>query len=145
MWRQLGARSVAEALGPPPGVVHLNLPFREPLMPTGGPVPDVPGRADGAPWTVATRVRREPDDALVDRLAATIRATERGLLVGGWGADVRPETAARFAAASGWPILADPLSGLRVGDAAVSTYDALLRVPAFVTTPKRLPSGAMPN
>jgi 2-succinyl-5-enolpyruvyl-6-hydroxy-3-cyclohexene-1-carboxylate synthase len=36
-----------------------------------------------------------------------------------------------FAAASGWPVLADPLSGARRGPAAISTYDGLLRAPRF--------------
>jgi 2-succinyl-5-enolpyruvyl-6-hydroxy-3-cyclohexene-1-carboxylate synthase len=36
-----------------------------------------------------------------------------------------------FAAASGWPVLADPLSGARRGPAAISTYDGLVRAPRF--------------
>jgi 2-succinyl-5-enolpyruvyl-6-hydroxy-3-cyclohexene-1-carboxylate synthase len=36
-----------------------------------------------------------------------------------------------FAAAAGWPVLADPLSGARRGPAAISTYDSLLRLPEF--------------
>lgn len=133
-WRSLAARAVAEALGPPAGPVHLNLPFREPLVPTGAPLVDSPGRAGGRPWSVARTGRREPDDATVERVAAAVRAAPLGLLVAGWGTAVSPSTAARFAATSGWPVLADPISGLRSGPHAVSTYDALLRVPGFAAT-----------
>ncbi len=41
------------------------------------------------------------------------------------------EAAADAAAALGWPLLADPMSGGRRGAAAVAHYDALLRDPAF--------------
>jgi 2-succinyl-5-enolpyruvyl-6-hydroxy-3-cyclohexene-1-carboxylate synthase len=51
--------------------------------------------------------------------------------VAGWGAELDPRAADRFAAASGWPVLADPLSGARRGPHAVSTYDGLLRAPRF--------------
>ncbi|MGH8978054.1 MAG: thiamine pyrophosphate-dependent enzyme, partial [Acidimicrobiia bacterium] len=37
----------------------------------------------------------------------------------------------RFARAAGWPVLADPISGVRGGSHAVSTYEALLRNVAF--------------
>ncbi len=48
-WRAIAARSVAAATGRPPGPVHLNLAFREPLVPTGDPLVDAPGRDGGAP------------------------------------------------------------------------------------------------
>ncbi|MGI8778168.1 MAG: 2-succinyl-5-enolpyruvyl-6-hydroxy-3-cyclohexene-1-carboxylic-acid synthase [Acidimicrobiales bacterium] len=129
-WRSLATRAVAEAMGPPPGPVHLNLAFREPLVPTGTPV-DAPGRADGAPWTVtrATSIVPQPGD--VDRLARAVAGTPRGLVVAGWGADVDSDSVERFAGGAGWPVLADALSGLRNGPLAISTYDALLRHPPF--------------
>ena len=131
-WRAAAARSVAEATGPPAGPVHLNLAFREPLVPTGAPLVDAPGRPDGRPWTEVVAARRVPDEQMVERVASAVRANPRGLLVAGWGNAVAPATAGRFAAAAGWPVLADPISGLRADGHAISTYDPLLRVPAFV-------------
>ncbi len=130
-WRAMASRSVAEAGGRPAGAVHLNLAFREPLLPTGAPLVDAPGRPDGLPWTVSTPSILAPDAATVECLAAVFAGTERGLLVAGWGAGARVETVARFARGLGWPVLADPLSGLRTGTHAVSTYEALLRSSGF--------------
>jgi len=125
-WRSVASRAVAEAMGPPSGPVHLNLAFREPLVPTGVAV-DAPGRADGAPWTACTSgpFRLHPDD--VERLAAMVAGARRGLVVAGWGTGADPGSVDRFAAAAGWPVLADAVSGLRSGPNAISTYDALLR------------------
>ncbi|MDQ3897869.1 MAG: thiamine pyrophosphate-dependent enzyme, partial [Actinomycetota bacterium] len=61
------------------------------------------------------------------RLAFAVAAETRGVIVAGWGADADPETVERFAEAAQWPVLADPISGLRQGRHAISTYDALLR------------------
>ncbi|MFN8035320.1 MAG: 2-succinyl-5-enolpyruvyl-6-hydroxy-3-cyclohexene-1-carboxylic-acid synthase [Acidimicrobiia bacterium] len=130
-WRSIASRAVGEALGQPRGPVHVNLPLREPLVPTGEPLVDAPGRPNGRPWTAVTHGRSSPDPALVDRITDDVLANPRGFLVAGWGAGVTPETARRFAHAAGWPILADPLSGLRTGDHAVSTYEALLRAEGF--------------
>jgi 2-succinyl-5-enolpyruvyl-6-hydroxy-3-cyclohexene-1-carboxylate synthase len=113
--------------------VHLNLPFREPLVPTGAELVSAPGRADGRAWVAVAPARRLPDDATVERLADALRSAPRGVLVAGWGTQVVPATAARFAAAAGWPVLADPLSNLRTGEHAVSTYDVLLRDVGFAT------------
>ncbi len=129
-WRSVAARSVATATGPPAGPVHLNLAFREPLVPTGDPVPS-PGRAGTAPWVISRGHRPAPDAADVERLASAVAGVERGLIVAGWGAAADPEVVEQFARVAGWPVLADPLSGLRTGARAVSTYDALLRAPAF--------------
>src|SRR5215207_1270953 len=130
-WRSIAARAVAESVGPPAGPVHLNLAFREPLVPTGAPLVDAPGRPDGRPWTSVTRPTRAPDEQTVARIAAAVREQPRGLIVAGWGSDAPAAAVDRVAAAAGWPVLADPISGLRQGPHAVSTYEALLRSPGF--------------
>ena len=130
-WRSVAARAAAEALGPPAGPVHLNLAFREPLLPTGEPLVDAPGRPDGRPWTSVAQPARGPDNATVARLAELARARPRGVVVAGWGSGASPAAVERFAAAARWPVLADPISGLREGPHAISTYEALLRSPGF--------------
>jgi 2-succinyl-5-enolpyruvyl-6-hydroxy-3-cyclohexene-1-carboxylate synthase len=141
-WRSLASRAWAEATSPLPGPVHLNLALAEPLVPPGpaaadpGPWPRLagdpaPGRAGGAPWTAAPAGVRSAAERDVAALAGAVRANPRGLLVAGWGPELDPATVDAFAAASGWPVLADPLSGARRGPAAVSTYDGLLRSERF--------------
>jgi 2-succinyl-5-enolpyruvyl-6-hydroxy-3-cyclohexene-1-carboxylate synthase len=132
VWRSTAARTVAVALGTPPGPVHWNLPFREPLVPTGEPLVDAPGRPDGAPWTASEAAAASlPAPAALLRAAAAIREQPRGLVVAGWGASASPAALDRFVEVAAWPVLADPVSGLRRGGAAVSTYDALLRDATF--------------
>jgi 2-succinyl-5-enolpyruvyl-6-hydroxy-3-cyclohexene-1-carboxylate synthase len=129
-WRALAARAAAEATGRPAGPVHLNLPFREPLVPTGEPLVDAPGRSDGRPWTASAPGVLAPSVEMLDALSHLVADRPRGLVVAGWGAAVRPTTALRFAAAAGWPVLADPISDLRV-PGTVATCDPLLRVAGF--------------
>ena len=133
-WRSVASRAVAAAAGPPAGPVHLNLAFREPLVPTGAEIVVPPGRDDCAPWVTSAARRPQPDAADVDRLAFVVAAETRGVIVAGWGADVDPEAVERFATAASWPVLADPISGVRQGPNAVSTYDALLRSPAVAAS-----------
>ncbi|MFN2536681.1 MAG: 2-succinyl-5-enolpyruvyl-6-hydroxy-3-cyclohexene-1-carboxylic-acid synthase [Mycobacteriales bacterium] len=99
-WRGLVCRAIACAagdLGNAPGPVHLNLAFREPLVPDGSGVPE--GRAGRAPWT--SRVRQGgptvPDDL-----------PDRTVVVLGDGADL---SALDLAEARGWPVIAEPSSG----------------------------------
>jgi 2-succinyl-5-enolpyruvyl-6-hydroxy-3-cyclohexene-1-carboxylate synthase len=139
-WRSLASRAWAEATGPPAGPVHLNLAFADPLVPLGPPDTGgwprlagepAAGRAGGAPWTAAPAGVRSAARGDVAALAEAVRANPNGLLVAGWGADLDPAAVDAFAAASGWPVLADPLSGARRGPAAISTYDGLIRAPRF--------------
>jgi len=123
-------RSVADATGVPPGPVHLNVPFAKPLEPTDVPAPPdsphgvpegweadhplaVAGR-DG-PFVATTSGRTHLDDAALADLATAVESAERGLVVAGPGDCGDADALAAFAAAAGFPILADPLSGLRYG------------------------------
>ena len=142
-WRPIAARVWAEATGPPAGPVHLNVAFREPLVPSSSQADSAavePGRMDGRPWTVSHRpvaTALSAQDAA--ELTERILAAERGLVVAGWGS---PAEASDVAACLGWPLMADAISGLRSpaagtgsqqpkGLQVVTTYEALLRVPAF--------------
>lgn len=135
-WRSTACRAWAEAHGPPAGPVHMNLPFREPLVPPAGArtPADHEGRPDHQPWTASAALPRSPSKAEVSDLAALVARHPRGLLVVGWGDGLDPAAVASFASAAGWPLLADTISGARAGEHAVSTYEALLRVPSFATT-----------
>ncbi len=117
-WRSVASRAWRRAGDHAPGPVHLNLPFREPLVGTAGPLPD------GEP--LAPRQRQSFDiDALVDLAGAP-----RGVIVAGKGVD-QPDSVQALADATGWPVLADPPSGCQVLDSAVVRFDALLRHRGF--------------
>ncbi|MCI3949152.1 MAG: hypothetical protein K0R11_1086 [Acidimicrobiales bacterium] len=120
-WRSLATRAVAEATGTRPGPVHLDLAFRDPLVGEPGPLP--PGRDDGAPWHRVWPLRRP---GTTEAVAEGLRAP-RGVVVAGAGAP--PAGVARLAEATGWPVLADPLSGCRL-PGAVAAFDSVLRVRA---------------
>jgi 2-succinyl-5-enolpyruvyl-6-hydroxy-3-cyclohexene-1-carboxylate synthase len=124
--RVTAGRAVAATTGTPPGPVHLNVPFGKPLEPT--PVPgDVPesfvteaplaaGGRDG-PFVSTAAGRPAPGDGDVTALAAAVEEAERGLVVcgPGDGSAPTPDALGRFVDATGYPVLADPLSGHRFG------------------------------
>jgi 2-succinyl-5-enolpyruvyl-6-hydroxy-3-cyclohexene-1-carboxylate synthase len=129
-WRALARRAIDETTGRPAGPVHVNLAFREPLVAeTRGAA--VPGRAGAMPSSSASRAATRPADADVERLAQIVRNHRQGVVVAGWGSGASAATVDAFATASGWPVLADPISGLRRGPSAVSTADMLAGVDAY--------------
>jgi 2-succinyl-5-enolpyruvyl-6-hydroxy-3-cyclohexene-1-carboxylate synthase len=118
--------------------VHINCPYREPLLPDHAAALAAPeARAEARPYVTVSAGARAPDAALVDMLAADLRTLPRGLIVCG-PHDTPPlaNVLTRLADALGYPILADPLSGLRNGDhdraLVLDCYDAFLRDAAFV-------------
>lgn len=115
-WRSLARRVRGAAVD---GPVHLNLPFREPLV---GDVDALP--APLAPWT-------PPADAVDDVDIPGALLAARGLIVMGGSSGVAPGRVLDLARGLGWPVLADPLSGARGASTVVSHADALLRHPGF--------------
>ncbi len=132
--RSLAERATHEASGLRPGPVHLNLPFREPLDPSG--TRSVSSR-------VPTLLRREPPThrAGASGLAAlgeALAGAARPLLVAGPLDPIDSEALeiAGWARRMGLPLLAEPLSGLRSGAASelaplIASADALLRCESF--------------
>lgn len=135
--RMMASRAATTAQAVPAGPVHLNFPLREPLIPLpGGPSASsgtdndsVSARAaEGQPYTHVVDGPRSlaKDDAAA--LARQWRRIERGVIV--CGPDTPEDAAApllRMAELLGWPVLADPLSGLRgdTGGAFVAEDTAL--------------------
>ena len=105
-WRSIAARAVATAAGDPPGPVHLNLPFREPLVGAAGVLPA--GRERGEPWVV-----RDAPRASVLQVPAG-----RTVIVGSAPGDC------------GFPVLADPRAGV-AGPCVIRHADAILRTADF--------------
>jgi 2-succinyl-5-enolpyruvyl-6-hydroxy-3-cyclohexene-1-carboxylate synthase len=118
-------RAVAKTTGANPGPVHLNVPVAKPLEPTElpGDVPDSLASADhlavegrDGPFVRTTTGRPTVSNATLEDLAGGLTG-DRGLLVAGPAnpGTVDPAAVADFCAATGVPVLADPLSGLRFG------------------------------
>jgi 2-succinyl-5-enolpyruvyl-6-hydroxy-3-cyclohexene-1-carboxylate synthase len=134
-WRSLACRawgSATGAAGGAAGPVHLNLAFRDPLVPDGSGAADdlaaLDGRPGGAPWVRFAAATAAPADPPV---TLELPWTERGLVVAGDGyRDAAPLLA--LAAAAGWPVLAEPSSGARRGPDALSAYQYLLATPGFM-------------
>jgi 2-succinyl-5-enolpyruvyl-6-hydroxy-3-cyclohexene-1-carboxylate synthase len=129
-WRSTVSRALAAALGQTgadAGPVHLNLPLREPLVPTAGddPWPEaLEGRPDGQPW-----VRVEPDAVTAPSAAsaAALAAPVSAVSVAAVAAWAEPDPVARtlvligdlprpdqfaqaldWAQRQGWPVVAEP-------------------------------------
>ena len=135
--RQLGCRAYFATLGEPPGPVHLNFPLRDPLAPEPEELDaeEWAGRADGSPWTAVRGHSPAPHAGDVQVLAARMAASPRGAIVCGPSAERPADPVARLAAVTGWPVLAEPTSGVRCGghdrSHVVAGYDVLLRGDAF--------------
>jgi 2-succinyl-5-enolpyruvyl-6-hydroxy-3-cyclohexene-1-carboxylate synthase len=154
------ARAVGTATGVEPGPVHLDVPLRKPLEPTTGGEAAPPGVPDSAvpegfvddhplavegrdgPFVAVTRGRSALSAAERRDLVDAVETAESGLVVCGPTDRPAPTSDAleEFAQATGFPVFADPLSGIRFGGHVDSDgvtvcggYDSYLA--AIETTP----------
>ena len=136
--RQTVAHAVERSLAPTQGPVHLNAPFRDPLVPS-----DDSGKADafGATidWELFFSHLSPPAPVLAVSDLPVFSHAVHGIIVAG---PAQPADPGAFAASVGeiarklgWPVLADGLSPVRnhasLVPHLVTRYDAILRSPAL--------------
>lgn len=123
-WRALAARVFDETQGHRPGPVHLNLPFDEPLFGVPGELP--PPRP--LRWST-TDSGSELSSTVVRDLSRRF-SQRRGVFVAG---SKVPRELLRSAEILGWPVFADPRSGVRIAhDNVIGGFDSLLRISELV-------------
>jgi 2-succinyl-5-enolpyruvyl-6-hydroxy-3-cyclohexene-1-carboxylate synthase len=115
LWRELALDAWGHAAA---GPVQLNLAFREPLL---GDVSELPARTREPSRSVRARSTDPVPDIDV----------ERGIILVGGRSGVHPDEILALRERTGWPIVADPTSGLRSLHGVISTADGILRNAAF--------------
>lgn len=130
--RTVASRAVAEAKTAPAGVVHLNFPLREPLVPIPTKIDFETARPAGQPYATVSSGVRAPEPTSIEKLANELAQIERGLIIAGPQTNPDfPVAVTQLAEHLGYPILADPLSQVRCGPHSrtnvIDSYDAFLR------------------
>ncbi|MFL6561128.1 MAG: 2-succinyl-5-enolpyruvyl-6-hydroxy-3-cyclohexene-1-carboxylic-acid synthase, partial [Bacillus sp. (in: firmicutes)] len=149
--RTVCARAVAIASGAPSGPVHLNFPFREPLIPKlESDLFQLQERPQGY-VKVHNGDLTIPDEQFQE-IAKKLTGTKKGVIVCGNISDNKfAEAVIRLGEKLKFPIIADPLSQLRSGKHSfvniIETYDTFLRnadAKAYLKPDIILRFGAMP-
>ena len=145
----LAARAWAAAHGTPAGPVHLNLPLEEPLH---GSLAELEQLA-AEPLQPLPQPPLAPTPALAPQPSPLNPAAPGAVVAGPWRGPLAelPAFAAallRWQRATGWPVLADGLSGLRgwPGLRLIHAYDLLLEAGhGLAPAPQLLRLGPMPS
>lgn len=123
-------RSVKTAVSQPKGPVHLNVPFREPLL------LDFEQQYDSA-GEITHLTGDSCFSSSVQDFLQKSAAAEKGLLVIGEMTEKMPPEFWSFIRKLNWPVLADPLSNVRsnidesCSDLIIDSYDAILKSERF--------------
>ncbi len=121
-WRAIVCEAIDAASD---GPVHINLAFREPVVPESddGRVSDeefafsIDGRPEGAQWLPTARRRRRQHV-----LDESWFAHERGVVICGEAPFVSVDEVDRLAAALGWPLVAEPTIGGRPAQTVTTAH-----------------------
>lgn len=149
--RHLVRRAVAAALKAPSGPVQINIPLREPLIPDlSDPSLFTYGRSKFVPRMEIGKLSLA--DSVLNRLAMELASYKNGIIVCGDQTDPTfADTVIDLAEQLQFPILADPLSQLRLcgrrSEWIIDGYDAFLKSEAAVRALKPevvIRFGAMP-
>ncbi|WP_239254247.1 2-succinyl-5-enolpyruvyl-6-hydroxy-3-cyclohexene-1-carboxylic-acid synthase [Listeria ilorinensis] len=145
-----GSRAVDLAMKTPRGPVHLNFPLREPLLPVLDPSPFA--ATDKKRHHVHIYYTHEVLEMhAIERMVKDCAGKKGMIIVGPINKKELDEAFVQLARKLGWPILADPLSGLRsygeLDEIIIDQYDAFMKNPDHLTelTPEIIIRfGAMP-
>jgi 2-succinyl-5-enolpyruvyl-6-hydroxy-3-cyclohexene-1-carboxylate synthase len=116
-WADAGTRAVHAATGDPRGPAHVNCPFEEPLVPEARPA------TTGEPESETHAIERPPPDR--DAIATTVHELftayggSKGVVVVGSLRHPRTLSVLSLGAVLGWPVMAEPLSGVRLDASGV--------------------------
>ncbi|UAL51457.1 2-succinyl-5-enolpyruvyl-6-hydroxy-3-cyclohexene-1-carboxylic-acid synthase [Metabacillus dongyingensis] len=130
--RTMAARAAGKAISSPSGPVHLNFPFREPLVPDLESE-DLWTSLNSRPKQVQVTAGSSVIDlSEVQRLAGLLSEEKKGLIICGELRDPDfAEAAVKLSSVLKYPILADPLSNLRTGShdqtSVIECYDAFMK------------------
>lgn len=124
----LATRAVGEAIGARsghPGPVHLDLAYREPLVPEASPGPEAVAMPVAHPTAVRRASVLAPVGSVSSDVAPDHAVGARTVVVAGDGAGT---VARELAEVRGWPLLAEPSSGAAGGPNLVVAHPLVLGV-----------------
>ena len=125
-------RGISVGLTAPVGPIHMNVPFREPLL------IDLELEAPATTFGQHFMMKSALDEETTKQLTALLENSATGfIVVGELPVHFKRETFWKFAKALNWPVLCDPLSNLRsqvpkdCASLCIDQYDALLKSDSF--------------